>query len=443
MTYTVPIRYWEREETRAGGRIIGRLRQVLSSPAFNGKERAIVEQTVIITGAQAAATAARLCRVQVVAAYPITPQSKIPETLSDYVERGDLKAEFVRVESEHSAMGVCIAASIVGARAFTATAANGLAYMHEQLHWAAGARLPIVMPVTNRGMGAPWTILNDTQDTISQRDTGWMQIYCMNNQEVLDQVIIAYRAAEQLMVPCMVCFDGFRLSHTLMPVTVPDQEKVDSFLPGYVPIHQLDPEKPVNINPVVMSDPLPDPNGVLSPSYMGFRLRLQQTLEGALPVIAEAGRQYGEVFGRSYADPLYRYLSDDADFLFVTMGSLASEASEIADELRKQGIRAGVLGLRVFRPFPADVLIGAMRGRQAVAVLEKAVSYGYEGPLMTELKAALYEENGAGPALSNFIVGLGGKDVSPADLLTAARETIASAKAGKRRAKPTWIGSGV
>ena len=402
-----------------------------------------MEQTLILTGAQAAAEAARLSRVQVVAAYPITPQSKIPEILSGYVERGDLKAEFVRVESEHSAMGVCIAASIVGARAFTATAANGLAYMHEQLHWAAGARLPIVMPVTNRGIGAPWTILNDTQDSISQRDTGWMQFYCMNNQEVLDLTIVAFKAAEQLLIPCMVCFDGFRLSHTLMPVTIPEQEKVDSFLPPYVPFHKLDPENPVNINPVVMSDPIADPDGVLSPGYMGFRFRLQQSLEEALPIISEAGRGFGELFGRSYVDPLYRYRADDADFLFITMGALASEATEVADFLREEGVKAGVLGVRVFRPFPANELVEAVRGRQAAAVLEKAISYGYEGPLMTELKASLYGGNGDCPSLINYIVGLGGKDVSPADLLHAARETIATAKSGKLPGKPQWIGYGV
>ncbi len=402
-----------------------------------------MERNLIINGAQAAAEAARLCRVQVVAAYPITPQSKIPETLSDYVERGELKAEFVRVESEHSAMAVCTAASIVGARSFTATAANGLAYMHEQLHWAAGARLPIVMPVTNRGMGAPWTILNDTQDTISQRDTGWMQFYCMNNQEVLDMVIVAFKAAEQLLVPCMVCFDGFRLSHTLMPVTVPDQEKVDSYLPPYVPYHKLDPDAPVNINPVVMSDPIPDPNGLLSPGYMGFRYRLQQSLEGALPVISEAGARYGEIFGRSYADPLYRYRTEDAEFLFITMGSLGSEASDIADMLREEGIKAGVIGVRIYRPFPAEALTDAIKDIKVAAVLEKAISYGYEGPLMTELKAALYEQKGNRPALSNFIFGLGGKDVPSGDLLNTARETIAAAKAGKPGGVPTWIGYGI
>lgn len=403
------------------------------------KGSATVEQTLILTGAHAAAEAARLCRVQVVAAYPITPQSKIPEILSGYVEKGDLNAEFVRVESEHSAIGVCIAASIVGARAFTATAANGLAYMHEQLHWAAGARLPIVMPVANRGMGAPWTILNDCQDTISQRDTGWMQFYCMNNQEVLDLTIVAFKAAEQLLVPCMVCFDGFWLSHTFMPVVVPPREKVDSFLPPYIPFHTLDPENPVNINPVTMSDPIPDPNGVLSPGYMGFRARLQRSLEDALPVISQAGREFGELFGRFYDDPLFRYRADDADFLFITMGSLASQATEVADILRQEGVKAGVLGVRVYRPFPAAALINALRGRRAAAVVEKDISYGYEGALMTELKASLYRENGVSPALSNYIAGLGGKDISPDDLLKAARESIAAADSGKLPEKPQWI----
>lgn len=397
-------------------------------------------QTHILTGNQAAALAARLCRVQVIAAYPITPQSKIPEVLSEYVERGELEAEFVRVESEHSALGVCISASLVGARVFTATAANGLAYMHEQLHWAAGARLPIVMPVTNRGLGAPWTILNDMQDSISQRDTGWMQFYCMNNQEVLDQVIIAYKVAEQLLVPVMVCFDGFRLSHTMMPVDVPAEEAVDDYLPPFLRPYELDPERPVNINPVVMTDPLPDGDGNTCPGYMGFRQRLQEVHEAALPVIAEAARTFGAAFGRSYEDPLYRYRTEDADLLFVTMGSLGSEASETVDLLRDQGIRAGVIGLRVFRPFPAATLAQALDGVAGVAVVEKAISYGYEGALATELKAALYSRNGHRPLLRNYIVGLGGKDVKPADLLEAARDTLQGLETGTLRDRPLWLG---
>ena len=399
-----------------------------------------MEQSLLLTGTQAAAEGARLSRVQVVAAYPITPQSKIPETLSGYVERGVLKAEFVRVESEHSAMGVCIAASIAGARAFTATASNGLAYMHEQLHWAAGSRLPIVMPVANRGVGAPWTILNDCQDSISQRDTGWMQLYCMNNQEVLDLVIVAFKAAEKLLIPCMVCFDGFLLSHTFMPVVIPGQEEVDSFLPPYVPFHTLDPENPVNINPVVLSEPVADPDGVISPGYMGFRFRLQKSLEDALPVIRQTGREFGELFGRSYEDPLFRYRSEDADFLFVAMGAVAGEATEAADALRQDGVKAGVLGVRVYRPFPAVELYEALRGRRAAAVIEKAISYGYEGALTSELKACFYGKSERGPVISNFIAGLGGKDVAASDLIQAANASIAAAKNGTSPDRAQWVG---
>lgn len=400
-------------------------------------------ETLILTGNQAAALAAKLCRVQVIAAYPITPQSKIPEVLSEYVERRELQAEFVRVESEHSAMGVCISASLVGARVFTATAANGLAYMHEQLHWAAGARLPIVMPVTNRGLGAPWTILNDMQDTISQRDTGWMQFYCMNNQEIIDQVILAYKVAEQLLIPTMVCFDGFRLSHTMMPVEVPSQEEVDAFLPPFRAPYELDPARPVNINPVVMGDSLPDPDGILCPGYMGFRNLLQESLESAPALIASTGREFGEIFGRSYEDCLYRYQTDDADFLFVTMGSLASEASETVDSLREEGIKAGVIGVRIFRPFPAKALAQAVENARSIAVVEKAISYGYEGALATELKGALFSYNGHRPAVFNYIVGLGGKDVKPSDLLEAAHETKQAAENGSRQGRPRWIGSGI
>ena len=397
-------------------------------------------ETLILTGNQTAALAARLCRVQVVAAYPITPQSKIPEVLSEYVERGELKAELVRVESEHSAMGVCISASLVGARVFTATAANGLAYMHEQLHWAAGARLPIVMPVTNRGLGAPWTILNDMQDSISQRDTGWMQFYCMNNQEVMDMVILAYKAAEQVLIPIMVCFDGFRLSHTLMPVDVPTQTEVDDFLPPYQPPYSIDPESPVNINPVVMTDPLPGTQGELCPSYMGFRRRLQEDLEAAPQVVAESARSFSRSFGRSYEDPLFRYQTEDAELLFVTMGSLASEACDTVDMLREQGTRAGVIGVRIYRPFPAVPIARALETSRAVAVIEKAISYGYEGALATELKAALFSHNGIRPAVYNFIAGLGGKDVKPADLLEPAREALEAAESGVPQERPRWLG---
>jgi pyruvate/2-oxoacid:ferredoxin oxidoreductase alpha subunit len=270
-----------------------------------------------------------------------------------------------------------------------------------------------------------------------------MQFYCMTNQEILDYIIMAYRAAEQLMAPIMVCFDGFRLSHTMMPVAVPSQEEIDSFLPPYRLPYQLNSETPVNINPVVMTDPLPGPDGALCPSYMGFRRRLQETLEAAPLLIAEIGRDFAATFGRSYEDPIYRYCSEDARFLFVTMGSLASEASEAADILRDQGISVGVVGVRMFRPFPANTLAQAVAKAEGLIVLEKAISYGYEGALASELKAALFSHNGQRPIVYNYILGLGGKDVKPSDLVEAAEDTMQGIKQAKHQEHPRWIGSGV
>ncbi len=376
-----------------------------------------MQENHIITGNQAAALAAKLCRVQVIAAYPITPQSKIPEILSEYVERGELSAEFIRVESEHSALTVCISAALVGARVFTATAANGLAYMHEQLHWAAGSRVPVVMPVTNRGVGAPWTILNDMQDSLSQRDTGWIQLYCMNNQEVLDHIIMAYRLAEEVLLPVMVCFDGFRLSHTTMPVVVPSQELVDRYLPPRRMSSRLDPDHPVNINPVVMGEFMPGADGALCPDYMGIRRRLQRAHERAQQLIQEIGIAFGEHFGRYYDSPCWTYRTDDAHSSFLTMGSLTSETMDAVDELREEGEKVGVVGLRVFRPFPSRALAEQLSSMQRVIAVEKAISYGNETPLATEAKAALYSlESPSLPSLWSWVVGLGGKDVKPSDL---------------------------
>jgi pyruvate/2-oxoacid:ferredoxin oxidoreductase alpha subunit len=393
----------------------------------------------VINGNETAAMGAKLCRVQVIAAYPITPQSKIPETLAKYVESGELAAEFIRVESEHSALTVCISASTVGARVFTATAANGLAYMHEQLHWAAGARLPIVMALANRGLGAPWTIFNDMQDSISQRDTGWMQVYCRDNQEIMDSIIMAYKICEQLHVPMMVCFDGFVLSHTVMPVEIPDQKQVDAFLPPYVPHLQVDGPEPININPVMLAEPRANAQGVSCPSYMGFRMRLQETLESAGDVILNVGREFGEVFGRSYECLLWKYRTEGADTILLTMGSLANEASLAVDALRGQGCKAGVVALRVFRPFPASTLRQALSEAKHVVIFDKNISYGNEGATCTETKAALFE-GGLRPRITNYIVGLGGKNIVAADLEAA---TLKSLEQKDQVNGPQWIGVAV
>ncbi len=392
----------------------------------------------IITGNEAAALAVTLCEPQVVAAYPITPQTKISELLSEYTEKGTLKAEYVLVESEHSAMSVLIAASTVGARTFTATSANGLLYMHEQLHWAAGSRLPIVMCCVNRGVGAPWSIFNDQQDSMSQRDTGWIQLYCRNNQEIIDTVIQAYRIAEEVFIPVMVCYDGFILSHTMMPVEIPDADEVRRFLPPFKPHTFLDPERPRTINPVFFPWERPDSEGVLRDGYMEMRRKLHNNFELAKTVITETSRDYAERFGRDYGGLLWTYKTDDADCILTGMGSIAEEATLVADLLREEGIRAGVVGIRSYRPFPKEALELALRKAGLIVVFEKCFSYGYEGGVASDLKAALYGTGIDAPVV-DVVAGLGGRDVKIEDMLETVRESLKILKAGNRNNRNLWL----
>jgi pyruvate/2-oxoacid:ferredoxin oxidoreductase alpha subunit len=393
----------------------------------------------ILDGNQAAAIAAKMSRVQVVAAYPITPQTPLTEQLSQFVEDGRLKAEYVAVESEHSAMAVCTSASIVGARTFTATSSHGLAYMHEMLHWAAGARLPIVMACVNRAIGAPWNVLNDQQDSISQRDTGWIQIYCRNNQEILDTIIQAYRIAESVYVPVMVCYDGYILSHTEMPVELPDQADVDRYLPPYKPHTTLDPANPKNYNLVTFANPRAGVDGKLCHGYMELRYLLQEALQNSRETILQAGKDYNDIFGRDYARMFWEERSEDAEITIVAMGSLASEAIVAADMLREEGIKAGVLGLRVFRPFPKQEVVQALRKSRLIVVFDKNISYGSEGATCSEIKSALYGTY-INAAIRNFIVGLGGRDVKARDLVEATKRAISSLKETVTNPDyPEWI----
>ncbi len=380
-------------------------------------------QIEIITANTAAALAAKLCRVQVVSAYPITPQTPVTEELAEMVESGSLKAEYITVESEHSALASVVAASQVGARVFTATSANGLLYMHEMLHWAAGSRVPIVMACVNRGVGAPWTILNDQQDTIAQRDTGWIQIYCRNSQEVLDSVIQAYRVAEQIQIPIMVCYDGFILSHTSTPVDVPSQEEVDRFLPSLEDRSKIDGHTPMNVNPLILGDPRPDANGVLMPGYMEFRYRLQQDILSSFDTIESADTEFLNIFGRSWGDSVWNYRMEDAEHAIVSMGSLASECTVAADQLRNDGIKAGVVGVRVYRPFPSSRIVEFLSGMKTVTFFEKDVSYGYQGALAMDAKAAMYDSKSR-PEISSYVVGLGGRDVRPEQLADATLKCV-------------------
>ena len=395
--------------------------------------------TRLLDGNQAAAEGARLSRVQVIAAYPITPQTPLTEELSEFVEGGELKAEYIAVESEHSAMTVCTSASLVGARTFTATSAHGLAYMHEMLHWAAGARLPVVMACVNRALGAPWNILNDQQDSISQRDTGWIQLYARNNQEILDTIIQAYKIAETVYIPVMVCFDGYVLSHTEMPVDVPSQEQVDKFLPPYKPHTTLDPANPKNYNLVTLADPRVNAEGILCHGYMELRYLLQEALQNSEMTIIQVGSQFGKSLGRDYGNVFWQDGVQDADIVMVAMGSLAMEATVAADMLREEGKKVGVLGLRVFRPFPKAAIARALEKAQLVAVFDKNVSYGSEGATCSEIKAALYGSK-TKATIRNFIVGLGGRDVKARELADAVRNTLPAIGSGVLNAEnPEWI----
>ena len=353
----------------------------------------------VIEGNTAAVIAAALARVQVIAAYPITPSSPIVESLSDLCAQGKLQARFIPVESEHSAMAACIGASMTGCRTFTATSSQGLALMHELLHWAAGGRLPIVLVNVNRALAPPWTIFCDQSDSFSQRDTGWIQIYCETAQEVLDSILQAYRISEKILLPCMVNMDGFYLSHTAEPVEVPDIEEADRFLPGWEPRFQLDVAVPGAFG-----------GGTAPAPYMEFRHQLQNSMEQAKDWIAEVGNEFGRQFGRPYGlIDLYR--AEPATLLVVISGSVTGTAREAVDRLRDRGIPVGLLRVRVLRPFPTEEVRRAVSGVETLLVLDRAVSYGQGGTLAQELKSALYGHHRM-PHIFSGVMGLGGAPVS-------------------------------
>ncbi len=392
---------------------------------------------IIDSGNVAAATGVKLSRAQVIAAYPITPQTPLTEKLSEFVELEELDAQYIPVESEHSAMAVCIAASTAGTRTFTATSANGLLYMNEQLHWAVGARLPIVMCVANRGIGAPWTVWNDQQDTIAQRDVGWIQIYANDHQQIIDSVIKAFRLAQTVSIPVMVCYDGYLLSHTYMPFDRPDQEKVDGFLPPFKAKNFLDPENPGNFNPVTLPDVRPGQDGTIKPGYIEIRHRLQMDLRASLEVYQEIDADYKKDFGRGGHPFVEEYKCDDADFVAVCIGSLSYHLRDVIDAMREDGIPIGVMGVQMYRPFPDEAIVQALGGKKHVIVFEKALSYGNQGALYADIKSALYNAADR-PTIQNFILGLGGREIKTEQLLAVLRE--ACANPGTAEDTPRWVG---
>ena len=378
----------------------------------------------VIMGNHAVSYGARLSRVQVISAYPITPQTQIVEELSEICARGDLEAKFIKVESEHSAMAACIGASAGGARAFTATSSQGLALMHELLHWAAGARLPIVMAEVNRALGPPWSIWTEQTDSLAQRDTGWLQFYCESNQEVLDTTIQAFKIAEQLALPAMVVLDAFFLSHTYEPVDIPEQAEIDAFLPPYQPKVKMDIKDPHAFGALVTPD-----------NYYEFRYAIQRDFERAPEVIDAVGKEFGERFGRYYG-LVEAYRMEDAELVLVTASTITSTARAVINERRARGEKVGLLKIRTFRPFPFRQVRQLLSGVLKAAVIDRNISFGHHGIFFAELKSALYGVKDA-PTLFGYIAGLGGRDITPATI----HEIIDHAKA---HAHPTediyWIG---
>ena len=380
----------------------------------------------VMIGNHAVSWGVQRSRVEVISAYPITPQTQIVEELSDMCADGRLPARYIKVESEHSAMAACIGASAAGVRTFTATSAQGLALMHELLHWAAGGRLPIVMADVNRAMAPGWNIWTDQNDTLSQRDTGWIQLYCETNQEVFDTTVQAFRLAETVDLPVMIILDAFFLSHTSEPVDVTDQEIVDKFLPRRVARYRLDPSDPHAFGALVRPD-----------AYMEMRWQQQEAMRDTLVRMPEIDEAWGALTGRRYG-AIEEYRTDGAELILVTSGTITSTARHVVDERRDRGERIGLVKVKMFRPFPTAALRSALAGVGRVAVLDRNISPGHGGIFAEEIRSALYDvplEDR--PTLFGYVLGLGGRDVTPA-VIDSLVERSLSAEQPERQ--DLWVG---
>lgn len=358
-------------------------------------------QIVMDTGAHAAALAVKYARVDVVPGYPITPQTSIMESVASMVENGELNARFIPVEGEHSAMAAAVAASAAGARVFTATSSNGLLYMHEVLHMASGGRLPLVMCNVNRGIFAPWTLWADHQDSFAQRDTGWLQFHCSSNQEVFNTILQAFRLTEQINIPIMVNFDGFTISHCLMPLTLPPQEDIDRFLPPYEPGWKLDPAHPSSFS-----------NVTNAAEYAPFRQMLSDDIRGAIPLVKQVAREYQDITGMWDGDTIDTYRLEDAEIVVLAVNSMAAELRLSVDILRQEGIKAGLLRPRLYLPFPAEDIIQALPPHVQVMVLDRNYNFGHPGGILaSELKSVLFGRR-SDITVKNRVLGIGGVDLT-------------------------------
>jgi len=355
---------------------------------------------ILLTGNHAVAWGARLARPKFMACYPITPQTPILEKLTDFQTAGELDTEILTPESEHSAMAACISASLTGVRVFTATSCQGLLLMHEMLHYASGARAPIVMCNVNRTVASPWAFWPDQTDSLAQRDTGWIQLYSESGQESLDTVIQAFRIAEQVSCPVLINQDAFYISHALEPVEVPSQETVDQYLPPFQPEHFLDPGRGESLGNVVSQE-----------MFCQHRKDISEAMELAISVAEESDAEWRRLVGRGYGI-IEAYRCENAELVITTMGSMCGTARHAVDEMRNKGRAVGLLKVRLFRPFPVDALREALAGIPDVLVLDRNCSPGTGGVLHQELKGALYGLADA-PRIHGYLAGVGGVNVPP------------------------------
>ena len=353
----------------------------------------------VLEGSHAVAEAVRLAGVQVISAYPITPQTHIVERIADFCAEGAMNARFLRVESEHSALAALIGASSMGVRTFTATSSQGLALMHELLHWASGARLPIVMANVNRALAPGWNIWDDQTDSLSQRDTGWIQLYCETGQETLDTTLLAFRLAESVNLPVMVLLDAFLLSHTYEPVDIPDQEAVDAFLPPFQPRIALSTSAPCALSQMA------PPN-----VYMEMRHSIQKAMDETTGRLEELDAEFMQRFGRRYG-AVEAVCCADADIALVTSGTITGTARQVVEDLRAAGQKVGLLKIKLFRPFPTALVREILEPVRKVAVIDRNFSFGATGIFAQELRAALYALSRR-PQVFGFVAGLGGRDVT-------------------------------
>lgn len=362
---------------------------------------AVTGSRMLLSGSQAAAHAVMAARAEVITTYPIMPQSPIANQLLEFCSKGELQARYVKVESAHSALSTLIGASATGARTFTATSSQGLALMHEMLHWAAGDRLPIVIANVNRALGAPWSIWVDHNDSLSQRDTGWIQFYVSSCQEVFDTILQAYRLGEIVQLPVMVNLDGFYLSHTIEPAILPKPAEVDAFLPPYRTEWRLNPQKPRSIGNLTSPD-----------YYLEFRYKIQEAMDTAKAVANDIYQQFESYFGRHYGS-LDCYELEDAKTVFITYATMAQTVKHAVREIRREGEKVGLIRIRMFRPFPVEDLRQVVKSNCRYIVLDRNVSFGAGGIFGQEIRAALHSQ-GLDSGIISISLGLGGRDVAPA-----------------------------